>query len=140
MYYIRDMKTLAARLIWAREQKKLTQDGLAKLAGVSQGTIGNLESGLRQTARKIVNIAVAAGVDPIWLSEGKGEPDGKAMPAVTAAPDLIPSEPKMTLAHDDELRLLDLYRRADARGKRTIQRVAIREAGAAEGGNEAEPS
>lgn len=67
------MKTLAERLVWAREQKGLTQDGLAKLSGVSQSTIGNLESGLRQTARKIVNIATVLGVDPLWLAEGKGK-------------------------------------------------------------------
>jgi phage repressor protein C with HTH and peptisase S24 domain len=74
MYYIRDMRTLAERLAWAREQKGLTQDALAKLAGVSQGTIGNLESGLRQSARRIVNIASALNVDAVWLAEGRGIP------------------------------------------------------------------
>lgn len=72
MYYIRDMRTLAERLVWARERKELTQEGLAKLAGVSQGTIGNLESGTRQTARKIVEIAAALEVDAAWLAGGKG--------------------------------------------------------------------
>jgi phage repressor protein C with HTH and peptisase S24 domain len=75
LYYIRDMDTLAKRLTWARERKGLTQEALAKLSGVSQGTIGNLESGIRQTARKIVDIATAAGVDPIWLANGKGSPE-----------------------------------------------------------------
>jgi phage repressor protein C with HTH and peptisase S24 domain len=74
MYYIRDMRTLAERLIWARDRKGLTQAALAKLSGVSQGTIGNLESGLRQSARKIANIADAMGVDALWLAEGKGQP------------------------------------------------------------------
>ena len=75
------MKTLAERLVWAREQKGLTQGELAKLSGVSQGTIGNLEAGIRQTARKIVDIAAAAGVDPIWLANGRGEP-GQREPIV----------------------------------------------------------
>lgn len=83
LYYIRDMRTLAERLTWAREQKKLTQEGLAKLSGVSQGTIGNLESGFRQSARKIVDIALALDVDPIWLANGSGEP--KPAAAASAA-------------------------------------------------------
>ena len=77
LYYIRDMDTLGKRLIWAREQKGLTQEGLAKLGGVSQGTIGNLEAGIRQTARRIVDIAAALDVDPNWLANGRGSPESK---------------------------------------------------------------
>jgi phage repressor protein C with HTH and peptisase S24 domain len=68
------MRTLAERLTWAREQKGLSQAALAKLSGVSQGTIGNLETGIRQTARKILEIASALDVDPIWLANGQGDP------------------------------------------------------------------
>lgn len=71
------MKNLAERLTWAREQKGLTQAALAKLVGVSQSTIGNLESGLRQSARKIANIALALDVDALWLAEGRGVPRAK---------------------------------------------------------------
>jgi transcriptional regulator with XRE-family HTH domain len=73
MYYIRDMDTLAKRLIWAREQKGLTQASLAKLSGVTQSTIGNLESGIRASARRIVDIAAALDVNPAWLANGQGE-------------------------------------------------------------------
>lgn len=68
------MKTLAQRLTWAREQKALTQEALAKLSGVSQSTIGNLESGLRLKARNILEIAQALGVDAMWLANGQGGP------------------------------------------------------------------
>lgn len=139
MHYIRDMKTLAARLMWAREQKLLTQAGLAKLAGVSQGTIGNLESGLRHSARKIVNIAVALDVDPIWLSEGRGGVETRQEPSLTMVPERAAAEPKMTLAHEDELELLDLYRRADTRGRRHIQRAARDAASSRDTGDDAKP-
>lgn len=70
------MRTLAERLTWARERKQLTQAGLGKLAGVSQGTIGNLESGLRKEARRIAQIASALDVDALWLADGKGAVPG----------------------------------------------------------------
>jgi len=79
------MNTLAERLTWAREQKGYTQDALAKKAGVSQSTIGNLESGLRLTARKILDIANAVGVDPMWLANGQGTPTSSA--AITPTQD-----------------------------------------------------
>jgi len=85
------MNNLAERLIWAREQKGLTQDALAKQAGVSQSTIGNLESGIRQTARKIIEIAAALNVDPMWLASGQGV----AKPSAT-------SEPRPAQRSDDE--------------------------------------
>jgi len=75
------MKTLAERLAWARAQKSLTQAELGKLAGVSQGTIGNLESGLRTDARRLLHIAAALGVEPMWLAEGMAkEVNGEAAP------------------------------------------------------------
>lgn len=71
-YYICDMRTLAERLAWARNRKQLSQHQLAKLAGVSQSTIGNLEAGIRNSARKITSIALALEVDAAWLAEGVG--------------------------------------------------------------------
>lgn len=40
-----DMDTLSSRLAHARELRGLTQTQLAKLVGVSQSTIGNIEAG-----------------------------------------------------------------------------------------------
>jgi phage repressor protein C with HTH and peptisase S24 domain len=69
------MKTLAERLVWARNKKNLSQAALAKISGVSQSSIGNLEAGVRFSSRRIANIAEALDVSTLWLAEGAGSPD-----------------------------------------------------------------
>lgn len=76
------MKTLAERLAWARNEKQLSQQQLADLAGVSQSTIGNLEAGIRSSARKITSIASALGVSAAWLADGQGEASDPSLPPV----------------------------------------------------------
>ncbi|MCC6071439.1 XRE family transcriptional regulator [Massilia sp. GCM10020059] len=77
------MNTLRERLIWARARKsereegEFTQADLAARAGVTQGAIAHLESGRTLTSRSIAAIAVALGVDAVWLSTGKGDPFGR---------------------------------------------------------------
>jgi transcriptional regulator with XRE-family HTH domain len=68
-----DWSTLAKRLKWARDKRGLSQTQLAKAAGVAQGTIGNLESAERKSARKLVSIAAALQVQPAWLESGRGD-------------------------------------------------------------------
>jgi SOS-response transcriptional repressor LexA len=91
-YYNRNMRSLSERLSWARAQKSIrdgvdfTQDDLATKAGVSQGSIGHLESGRTRTSRKLTAIAAALGVDAIWLAEGKGTPWPSVSPVSNVAP------------------------------------------------------
>lgn len=66
------MKTIAERLKEAREDAGLTQPALAEKAKVSQGTIGNIESGLRKRPRDLLSIAEALGVSATWLESGNG--------------------------------------------------------------------
>lgn len=66
------MKTIAYRLKEAREAAGMTQPELAKKAGVSPGTIGNIEAGTRKNPRELLAIARAAGVRAEWLRDGKG--------------------------------------------------------------------
>lgn len=67
------LRTLGDRVKWARKERGLSQAALGKAAGVSQGTIGNIEAGIRRQPREIVQIASALDASVTWLSSGKGE-------------------------------------------------------------------
>ena len=82
------MDTLAKRLRWSRKKKRISQEKLGKLAGVSQSTIGNLEAGTRASARKIASIAAALEVDALWLAEGKQRPATRAEAETEPGPDI----------------------------------------------------
>lgn len=77
------VNTIAERLKQAREDKGLTQPELAERSGVSAGTIGNVESGLRKNPRELLAIAAALEVNPEWLKTGKGP---KSRDSVEQAP------------------------------------------------------
>lgn len=81
---------IAKRLEMARKKAGLSQCQVAERAGVSQGTIGNIETGLRKSPRELLAIAAAVGVSPHWLKTGIDPAPG--MPpsgfAAPQAPDL----------------------------------------------------
>jgi transcriptional regulator with XRE-family HTH domain len=83
---VTNLRTIAERLAWAREELKLSQEQLALAAGVAQGTIGNLESGLRKNPRELLAIARAAKVNAEWLKTGKGPVRPIAAVEVSADP------------------------------------------------------
>lgn len=72
-YFPGDDMSISDRLKARREALRLTQSALAKKAGVSQSTIGNIEAGTRSSPSSIPQIAAALGVRAIWLADGKGE-------------------------------------------------------------------
>lgn len=78
------VKTLAERLRNAREALNLTQPELAERAGVSPGTIGNLEAEIRKEPRSLLAIAAALGVHPEWLKDGT-EPRDSGLPVAVAS-------------------------------------------------------
>lgn len=59
-------------MAWGRARAHMSQGNLAKAAGVSQSTIGNVEAGLRQQPRQLNAIAKALGLHAEWLESGKG--------------------------------------------------------------------
>ncbi|ROV56601.1 helix-turn-helix domain-containing protein [Neisseria chenwenguii] len=68
------MEHIGDRIKEARLKLGLSQSALAKRADVSQGTIGQLESGRNQSSGKIVELATALNVSPEWLLYGKNPP------------------------------------------------------------------
>lgn len=84
---ITNVKTLRERLIYARELRGLSQAELAKRCKCSQGTIGNVESGERETLRNLVMVARVLNVSSDWLFDGKGpkpqKPDQAIEPSIT---------------------------------------------------------
>lgn len=66
------VNTIAERLKDAREKAQMTQPQLAASAGVSAGTIGNIEAGTRRNPRELLAIARAVRVNPQWLLDGTG--------------------------------------------------------------------
>ena len=64
---------IGKRIKEAREEAGLTQEELAKAAGVAQSTIGGLESERNPGSSRTAEIAAVLGVEPLWLAAGKGE-------------------------------------------------------------------
>lgn len=62
--------TFASRLAMRREQIGLTQAQLATKSGLSQATIGNLETGRNKGTKRILELAQALHVTPEWLLHG----------------------------------------------------------------------
>lgn len=66
---------LAARLRFAREQSGLSQNALAKAAGVARTMIGYIESGATMPSVATIELlASALRVSPCWLAFAEGEP------------------------------------------------------------------
>lgn len=63
-------ETLGQRVIWAREKAGLSQQDLAAVIKVKQGTISYLESGKTKRSGCIPDIARACKVDIGWLAFG----------------------------------------------------------------------
>lgn len=69
------MDSLPSRLLHARTARDLSQPALAKLAGVSQSTVGNIEAGIRGGASSLALLANALQVRYLWLRDGDGPMD-----------------------------------------------------------------
>lgn len=150
------MSTYGERLKEARSEAKLTQKALAAKAGLSQVTISDGERGRNSGSVATAAVAAALGIEPLWLSEGKGPKRriGSASEAsaqdeqITIPPVIAPDEPapilhaveQRTVARppltDDEYDILDGYRVAPDADRKAIRGMclcALRDYGHREG-------
>jgi transcriptional regulator with XRE-family HTH domain len=76
------MRDTAMRLRHARKARDLTQQRLAHLSGVKQGSISDLERGESKTFRgnTLLSLARALNVSPEWLSHGRGSMERRDVP------------------------------------------------------------
>lgn len=123
--------TLAERLKQAMAARNLKQETLAEAAGVSQNTIHKLTSGKAQSTRKLIEIAAALGVSPIWLGTGEGAPalapDASKAPA-DASPlrlePLLPWDSSTPLDEDEvELPLYKEVEMAAGAGRTAVRQI-----------------
>lgn len=68
------MDMLSNRMRTQRKAQGMSQEELAKAAGVSQTTVAQIESGRNQGSKHLLAIARALNVSPDWLQSGKGSP------------------------------------------------------------------
>ncbi|PIT51860.1 hypothetical protein BHC44_09635 [Snodgrassella alvi] len=64
------MTTFAERVAKLREEKKLSQEELGKIAGIKQSTIAHIEKGRNKSTRKIIELAEALDTTPNYLING----------------------------------------------------------------------
>ncbi|MBU4610348.1 helix-turn-helix transcriptional regulator [Achromobacter sp. GG226] len=63
---------MAARLVRARQDARLTQVELARSVGVAQSVVSRIEAGDTQRSKYLIPIAQTLGVSPEWLAQGVG--------------------------------------------------------------------
>lgn len=73
---------LKDRLKQARKNAGLTQVELAERAGIKQASVSEIERGLTRASGHLIKLAQVCGVDPVWLSDGSGTPEGNQKPQV----------------------------------------------------------
>jgi len=71
-FIVRAME-LKDRVKKARKHASLSQVELAEKVGISQASVSEIERGLSRTSSHLLRIALVCKVNPVWLSDGRGE-------------------------------------------------------------------
>ncbi len=120
------MNTIAERVKFAREKKHWSQAQLALAAGCVPSTVGNIESGARQSMGTLPKIAKALDVRHEWLAYN----DGEMLQSIPTSPaqDVKLSQSAIDIATlYDMIPASDLLRRVKAYKDATSAIVAVLE-------------
>lgn len=116
---------MGQRLRECRKAKGFTQAKLALLSGVSQGTIGNIESGIRGYGESLIDIARALNVSADYL---RCESDKADLISTDAEGTTTLVEVKQSAKPpetDQLIELINLYQQASDKGKNFILKAAL---------------
>ena len=71
-----NLKTIAARVIWLRENKHMKPADLCRAARLRQPSLWAIENGRTKTlkAPTLFRLAAALSANPKWIQDGAGEP------------------------------------------------------------------
>lgn len=72
-YNLGGMSARGDRLKRARKALGISQNALAKIVGIKQATVANLERGKSDSSKHLTALAAACGVSATWLDTGQGE-------------------------------------------------------------------
>ena len=102
------MRDLSMRLRYARKERKLTQVELAKLSGVKQASVSDLERGESKSFRgtTLLSLARALNVSPEWLSHGRGPMERRDTPLSDRA--LVVAQAWQRLAPELQEKIADM--------------------------------
>ena len=76
------LNSLPDRIKFARKKLNISQTDLADIIGVSQGTIGHIESGRSKDSKWIIAIAKALNVTVEWLVYGNANTSAAVNPFI----------------------------------------------------------
>lgn len=102
------MNTLAERLKYIRNLRKLSQQEVADLANISQPTYFKIESGITKRTGSILELANVLNVNPTWLATGQGDIYQDNNPILDNKNQLIINYPSATISKKQHLSLADL--------------------------------
>src|SRR5271165_6699279 len=103
------MATTGDRIREIREERALTQDRLAELAGISKGFLSDVENNKRNiSSDNLLKVANALGASVEYLLRGETKPTTRRMPVVIPS-ELSQAAEELGLSYTETLQVLDAH-------------------------------
>src|SRR6266568_5374040 len=110
------MPSVGDRIREIRESKRLTQDKVAEVTGISKGFISDVENNKRNVSSEyLLRIANALGASVDYLLRGPSEGAHAKAEPVVIPPELSEAAQRLNLTYSQTIELLDAHRSVVAR-------------------------